>query len=144
MVAAAKQAGITLNLQSGYRSYNFQVTLYNRYVQQQGQAVADTQSARPGYSEHQTGFAADLGGTSQPSCNVEACFGDTPEGKWLAAHASEYGFIIRYPADRDSTTGYVYEPWHVRYVGTELAAEMRAKGVATLEDFFGTGNAASY
>lgn len=144
MVAAAKADGITLNLQSGYRSYNFQVSLYNRYVDQQGQAVADTQSARPGYSEHQTGLSADLGGTTNPGCNVETCFGETPEGQWIAAHAYTYGFIVRYPLNRTATTGYIYEPWHVRYVGTDLATEMHKTNTTTLEDFFGTGNAPGY
>lgn len=144
LVAAAQTDGVTFNLQSGYRSYTFQVSLYNRYVQQQGQSVADTQSARPGYSEHQTGLAADLGGVTNPGCNVETCFGETAEGKWLAAHAYEYGFIIRYPLNRNATTGYIYEPWHVRYVGIDLAAEMHKTNITTLEDFFGTGDAPGY
>jgi len=144
MADAAKAGGLTLTLESGYRSYNFQVNLYNTYVKQQGQAIADTQSARPGYSEHQTGLAADLGGTTKPSCNVEQCFADTPEGKWLAANAYKYGFIIRYPLGKDSVTGYEYEPWHVRYVGTDLSAEMHNDGVQTLEEFFGLPAAPSY
>ncbi len=144
MVAAAKTEGIGLNLQSGYRSYSFQVSLYNRYVQQQGKAVADTQSARPGYSEHQTGLAADLGSVSHPECDVEECFGTTPEGKWLAANAYKYGFIIRYPQGLQNVTGYIYEPWHIRYIGVDLATEMHNTGVLTLEDFFGTGAAANY
>lgn len=144
LVAGAKQAGLTLNLQSGYRSYNFQVNLYNGYVKQQGQAVADTQSARPGYSEHQTGLAADLGGTTTPSCNVAQCFATTPEGIWLAANAYKYGFIIRYPQDLTQITGYEYEPWHVRYIGTALAAEMHAEGIRTLEQFFGLPSAPNY
>jgi D-alanyl-D-alanine carboxypeptidase len=144
MVAAAKTDNINLNLQSGYRSYDFQVTLYNRYVQQQGQASADSQSARPGFSEHQTGLAADLGGTTRPGCNVESCYADTAEGKWLAEHAYEYGFIIRYPAGKTSVTGYVAEPWHIRYVGVELAREMHLKGVQTLEELFGLEAAPDY
>jgi zinc D-Ala-D-Ala carboxypeptidase len=144
LVNAAKTQGITFNLQSGYRSYNFQATLYNSYVKQQGQSTADRQSARPGFSEHQTGLALDLGGTTDPACNVEACFADTPEGKWLAANAHQYGFIIRYPADKESTTGYIYEPWHVRYIGVDLAAEMQAKNIDTLENFFALGAAPTY
>jgi len=144
MVAAAKQDGVHLDLESGYRSYSFQVTLYNSYVKQQGQAVADSQSARPGYSEHQTGLAADLGGTSNPSCNVEDCFSDTPEGKWLAANAYKYGFIIRYPADKVKVTGYIYEPWHIRYIGTDLSNELHNKGIETLEEFFGLPAAPDY
>jgi zinc D-Ala-D-Ala carboxypeptidase len=144
MVSAGNQQGVKLNLQSGYRSYNFQVNLYNRYVQQQGKAVADSQSARPGYSEHQTGWAADLGSVDNPNCDVAACFGDTADGKWLAANAYKYGFIIRYPKGMDNVTGYIYEPWHVRYVGTALSTEMHNRGIATLEEFFGTGNAPDY
>lgn len=144
MIAAAKVDGVSLNVQSGYRSYNFQVTLYNRYVQQQGQAQADTQSARPGYSEHQTGFSVDLGGATRPSCNIETCYGDTTEGKWIAEHAHEYGFVVRYPEGKTSITGYVYEPWHLRYVGTELSTEMNKTQVLTLEEFFGLEAAPTY
>lgn len=144
MAADAKAQGLGLNLQSGYRSYSFQVALYNRYVSQQGKAVADTQSARPGYSEHQTGFAADLGSDSHPECDVEACFGTTAEGKWLAANAYKYGFLIRYTEGNDKITGYIPEPWHVRYVGVELSTEMHNQGIATLEQFFGLPNAPDY
>lgn len=144
MAAAAKNDGITLNVQSGYRSYNFQVNLYNSYVRNDGQAQADRESARPGYSEHQTGLAADLGGVTNPSCNVAQCFGDTAEGKWLAVHAYEYGFIIRYPADKQSVTGYEYEPWHVRYIGTDLSQEMHKQSVTTLEEFFGIAGGETY
>ncbi|HEV7454579.1 MAG TPA: M15 family metallopeptidase [Candidatus Saccharimonadales bacterium] len=144
MVKAAADAGIHLNLQSGYRSYSFQVTLYDGYVKQQGQTAADRQSARPGYSEHQTGLAADLGGTSLPSCNVADCFGATVEGKWLAANAYAYGFIIRYTTDKEATTGYEHEPWHIRYIGTELSTEMHAQGVETLEEFFGITGGTAY
>jgi D-alanyl-D-alanine carboxypeptidase len=144
MIAAAKEQGLSLNLQSGYRSYAFQVSLYDRYVQQQGKSVADTQSARPGYSEHQTGWAADLGSVSHPNCDVENCFADTAEGKWLAANAHTYGFVIRYLHGKDSTTGYIYEPWHVRYVGTALATEVYNQGNEPLETFFGLPGAPNY
>jgi D-alanyl-D-alanine carboxypeptidase len=144
MVAAADQQGVHMNLQSGYRSYDFQVSLYNGYVRQQGQAVADSQSARPGYSEHQTGLAADLGGRSNPGCDVQACFATTPEGKWLATNAYLYGFIIRYPEGKTPVTGYTFEPWHVRYIGTKLATEMHNKNVLTLEEYFGLPAAPDY
>lgn len=144
MVADGKQQGAAFNLQSGYRSYSFQVSLYNRYVKEQGQSVADSQSARPGFSEHQTGFAADLGSVPHPECDVEECFGTTNEGKWLAANAYKYGFIIRYPQNMQSVTGYIYEPWHVRYIGVELATEMHNQGVQTLEQFFGLPDAPDY
>ena len=144
MYAAAAAEGVEFNVQSGYRSYNFQVNLYNRYVQQQGQAEADSQSARPGYSEHQTGLTVDLGSTTKPSCNVETCYADTVEGKWLAANAYKFGFILRYPEGETNTTGYVYEPWHFRYVGTDLAAEMHKQNSTTLEAFFGLEAAPDY
>jgi D-alanyl-D-alanine carboxypeptidase len=143
MVNDAGKQGIKLMLASGYRSYNFQVNLYNGYVKQQGQAEADKQSARPGYSEHQTGLAADLEPASR-TCEVEQCFAATPEGKWLAANAYKYGFVIRYADGKDKTTGYEYEPWHVRYVGTSLATEMHKQHVSTLEEFFGLPAAPDY
>lgn len=144
MVTDAKAVGVNLNLQSGYRSYSYQGSLYNRYVTQQGQAVADSQSARPGYSEHQTGLAVDLGGTSNPSCDVDKCYDSTIEGKWLASNSYRFGFIVRYPIDKQAVTGYTYEPWHVRYVGTELSQEMHTKAVSTLEEFFGISGGESY
>jgi zinc D-Ala-D-Ala carboxypeptidase len=144
LAAAAKTDGLTLTMQSGYRSYSYQTALYNRYVGEQGQATADTQSARAGHSEHQTGLAVDLGGTTRPACNVEDCYKDTPEGKWIAANAHKYGFIIRYPEGKQSVTGYIYEPWHLRFVGTELAADMHGKRVATMEEYFGLPAAPGY
>lgn len=144
MFAAANQQGIQLNLQSGYRSYNFQVALYDRYVSEQGQTTADEQSARPGYSEHQTGLAADLGSPNTPDCEVAQCFGSTPAGQWLAANSYKYGFIIRYPLGKQQITGYEYEPWHVRYIGTELAGAMRAAHIETLEEYFHLPPASDY
>lgn len=143
LFAAAEQAGQPLKLSSAYRSYNYQVGLYNGYVKSQGQSAADAVSARPGYSEHQTGLSADVGPLSG-KCNVQTCFGDTPAGQWLAANAYKYGFIIRYPEGLTNITGYAYEPWHVRYVGTELAQEMQATGTKTLEEFFGLPPAPNY
>lgn len=142
--AAAKIDGVTLNLQSGYRSYTFQEGLYNGYVKQSGQAQADLESARAGHSEHQTGWAADLGGVTQPSCNIAQCFGETTEGKWLAANAYKYGFIIRYTATKQAITGYENEPWHVRYVGSKLSQEMFNDNITTLEEFFGLPAAPTY
>lgn len=139
--AGASRAGMTINPLSGYRSYNTQVATYQRWVNELGQAQADRESARPGHSEHQTGLAIDVG---SGVCNIEQCFGGTADGKWLAAHAHEYGFVIRYPEHKESITGYVYEPWHIRYVGTALATELRSRGVQTLEEFFGLPAAPSY
>jgi D-alanyl-D-alanine carboxypeptidase len=132
LVAAAKAGGNDMYVISGYRSYATQVTTYNNYVKTDGQAQADTYSARPGHSEHQTGLAVDLG---NGTCDLEVCFGNTGAGKWLVAHAHEYGFIIRYPEGKQAITGYQYEPWHIRYVGTGLAAELHKNG-QTMEEFF--------
>lgn len=143
MFAAAQKDGAAMKLSSGYRSYTYQVNLYNGYVKTQGQAVADTQSARPGYSEHQSGLAADVGPLNG-NCNVQQCFANTTAGKWLAANAYKYGFIIRYGNGLDATTGYTYEPWHVRYVGIDLATEMHNKNVLTLEQYFDLGAAPGY
>ncbi|MBD4644500.1 D-alanyl-D-alanine carboxypeptidase family protein, partial [Xanthomonas citri pv. citri] len=82
-----------------------------------GRAEADRVSARPGYSEHQTGLAWDVGDAATPTCDLEACFGDTAAGRWVAAHAAEHGFVIRYPAGAEDETGFAHEPWHLRYVG---------------------------
>lgn len=134
LVLAAASDGLKLMLVSGYRSYGTQQSVYNGYVSSQGQAYADSTSARPGHSEHQTGLAADLG-TVTGKCQLDICFGDTPEGKWLAVNAYKYGFIIRYQKDKQSLTGYAYEPWHIRYVGSDLATQINKSG-QTLEQFF--------
>lgn len=135
MVLAADQAGVHLMLSSGYRSYNYQVGLYNGYVKSQGQALADTQSARPGHSEHQTGLAVDLEPTSR-HCEVEDCFAATPEGQWLNVNAYRYGFLLRYTTAEQAITGYKGEPWHYRFVGTELSNQLHDVHVPTLEQFF--------
>lgn len=140
---AAAGAGNPLMLSSGYRSYDYQVTVYNSEVKAYGQAKADEESARPGYSEHQTGLAADVA-PADGTCDLQQCFGTTAAGKWLAAHAYQYGFVIRYPEGKQSVTGYEYEPWHIRYVGSDLAAEMHKQGVTTLEEFFGLPAAPDY
>ncbi len=127
MTAAAKNEGISLWIASGFRSYERQRTLYNNYVARDGKAAADRYSARPGYSEHQTGLAFDLN-------SLEQSFGETKEGKWLAANCWKYGFIIRYPQDKESVTGYMYEPWHVRYLGKELAKKVYDSGLC-LEEY---------
>lgn len=142
LIAAAKAAGYELALSSGYRSEALQKQFYDSYVVKDGVAGADTYSARPGFSEHQTGLAVDLGRVDQ-KCQLEICFGETAEGKWLEAHAHEYGFVVRYHKGKDAITGYQYEPWHLRYVGRELAAEMKDNGL-TLEEFFGLPPAPDY
>jgi D-alanyl-D-alanine carboxypeptidase len=137
----AAKSGVRFKVISGYRSFQTQQSLYQSYVRNDGQAQADTYSARPGYSEHQTGLAADLGNTSG-SCDLEICFTNTPGGQWLAEHAHEYGFIIRYLEGKTPVTGYQYEPWHIRYVGKELATEL--KNHQTMEEFFGLPAAPAY
>lgn len=143
LFAGAKGAGLKLMISSAYRSYYNQLALYNSYVKSMGQAATDTQSARAGYSEHQTGLAVDVEPSTR-KCEVDPCFADTPEGKWLAANAYKYGFIIRYPDGKEDTTGYIYEPWHIRYVGTDLSTEMKNESVTTLEDFFGVTGGKNY
>ncbi len=127
--SAANSAGYSIPTLSAYRSYDYQGTLYNNYVALDGQEAADTYSARPGFSEHQSGLAFDVGELSYD-------YGDTAAGKWLHQHCHEYGFIIRYPKDKEKITGYVYEPWHIRYVGKSTAKTIYQKGV-TLEEYLG-------
>lgn len=143
MFTAAKKQGFNLMLSSGYRSYSFQMSLYGSYVQTQGKAAADTFSARPGYSEHQTGLAADVEPTNQ-QCDVNQCFGQLPEGEWLAANSYKYGFIIRYTAANHTVTGYEPEPWHVRYIGVAASTEMHKENSPALESFFGLPAAPGY
>jgi D-alanyl-D-alanine carboxypeptidase len=136
MVAAANSQGVHLRLLSGYRSYVTQKQLYNSYVANYGQAEADRFSARPGHSEHQSGLALDIGDADTPSCDITACFADTAGGQWVAAHAAQFGYIIRYSAAKEPVTGYMAEPWHIRYVGPELAKALVVTG-QTLEEHFG-------
>ncbi len=143
MAAAGTKAGVNLELVSGYRSQAYQTTVYNSFVKRDGQAKADTYSARPRFSEHQTGWAADLGRTDG-KCAVADCFVGTKEAKWLAVNAYKYGFIIRYPQGQTAVTGYQYEPWHVRFVGTALATQMHKDKTLTLEGFFNLESAPNY
>jgi D-alanyl-D-alanine carboxypeptidase len=143
LFGAAKQEGLPLMVASGYRSYQEQITVYNNEVKNYGQQTADRESARPGFSEHQTGMALDVEPASR-QCEVAACFGDLPEGKWLAANAYKYGFVIRYTQGSEAVTGYTYEPWHIRYVGKPLANELHQQGNPPLETFFSLGAAPDY
>jgi D-alanyl-D-alanine carboxypeptidase len=142
MAQDAKQEGINLMLASGYRSYSNQTSTYAGFVRNDGVLKADTYSARPGHSEHQTGLAADIEPTNK-KCELEQCFETTTEGQWLAANSYKYGFIIRYQKDTESLTGYEFEPWHVRFVGQELASEIMSQH-QTLEQFFGLPNYTTY
>ncbi len=135
LFGAAKSAGFEFMVASGYRSSELQATYYNNYVATSGQAEADRFSARPGTSEHQTGLSLDVARVDR-KLYLDQAFGEDPSGKWLAEHAHEYGFIVRYPKDKESITGYMYEPWHIRYVGRDLAKELHSKN-QTMEEFFG-------
>ena len=121
--AAEQEAGLIFLARSGYRSYETQVSLYQRYVDQNGQEAADRFSARAGHSEHQTGLAIDVTADSVGG-DLSILFGETPEGIWLKENAHRFGYIIRYLEGRESETGYQYEPWHIRYVGIEAATEI--------------------
>ncbi len=134
MFTDAKAAGLTLRVASSYRSYVDQYIIYNDYVARDGQAAADTYSARPGHSEHQSGLAFDL--KSPAYDGLTLTFADTPEGIWVAEHCHEYGFIIRYPKGKEEITGYMYEPWHIRYLGVDTATEVFESGLC-LEEFLG-------
>ena len=140
--AAAEGAG-GMQMQSAYRSYDRQVSVYAGWVSRLGQVQADAQSARPGFSEHQTGLSVDISPVPL-SCALSACFGSTPQGVWLAANAWRFGFLLRYPADKVEVTGFTYEPWHFRYIGPELSTEMHTVAVSTLEEFFGLPAAPGY
>lgn len=129
MTNAAVKDNISLWICSGYRSYSYQNTLYTNYVARDGKAAADTYSARPGHSEHQTGLAADIN-------YADSRFVGTAEAKWLAQNCWKYGFIIRYPKGKDNITGYQYEPWHIRYLGKETAKLVYESGL-TLEEYLG-------
>lgn len=130
--------GRTMTLVSAFRTYEYQRDLYNQYVRANGQAAADRFSARPGYSEHQLGLAVDIG-ESGSGCGLGQCFGGTRTSQWVAQNAWRYGFVVRYPDGAESITGYMYEPWHLRYVGVELSSHMQRSGVNTLERIFGLG-----
>ncbi|WP_062136131.1 M15 family metallopeptidase [Demequina aestuarii] len=142
MRAAAADAGVAISVGSGYRAYGSQRSIYSEYVSRWGRARADRFSARPGHSEHQSGFAVDVFGSL--GCRLKACFADEPAGEWVVAHGHEYGFIVRYPPGAEEVTGYKHEPWHLRYVGVELATEMRERGIATMEEFFSLDPAPEY
>lgn len=145
MFAAAQADGVQINIQSSYRSYATQVGLYGSYVNQKGQASADTSSARPGYSEHQSGLALDIGDATVPaSCEFTECVATTAAGLWVAQHGADYGFIVRYPNGLQGITGYLYEPWHLRYVGVAVSQDMKTRGFTTYEQYLGKAAAPGY
>lgn len=135
LVAAAKaEEDCTIKLVSGFRSYETQERLHSMYISQDG-SYAARYSAEPGRSEHQTGLAADVSSPSVEYDLVES-YGATREGLWLAENAHRFGFIIRYFEGSEQVTGYIYEPWHIRYVGTEAATEIYENKL-TLEEYLG-------
>ena len=128
---AAEQEGLTLTISSGYRSYNYQITLYDEYVKESGKEAADVVSARPGYSEHQSGLCFDLN-------SIDDDFASSSEGKWVNDNCYKYGFCLRFPEQKEEYTGYKYESWHLRYVGRELAEKLYNNGSwLSLEEYFG-------
>lgn len=145
MFAAAAAAGVSINVKSSYRSFTLQVQLYNSYVAEKGVAAADTTSARPGYSEHQTGLAIDIGdGNAGAACDFNSCFADTAAAQWVAAHGADYGFVVRYRPGAESETGYLPEPWHLRYLGIAVAQDMANQGIHSYEAYLGLPGAPGY
>lgn len=126
----AKKEGMNIIAMSSYRSYDYQVNLYNNYVKTDGKEAADTYSARPGYSEHQTGLAVDVYNLELPYTSFEK----TEEFNWMQENAHKYGFILRFPKDKVDITGYQYEAWHYRYVGKEVAKYIHNHNM-TLEEY---------
>ena len=124
---SALNDGVNIYFRDGYRTYDYQNTLYNNFVNWYGTEMADISAARAGHSEHQTGLAIDVSTDAQ-------VFEGTPASIWLSSYAHEYGFIIRYPKGKESITGYKYEPWHIRYLGVEKATEVYNSGLA-LEEY---------
>ena len=131
LLAAARADGVPVRIVSGYRSFT-----------EQSRTYAVSAAARPGHSEHQTGLAVDVGEGS--GCDLRVCFDGTATAAWVAEHGPEHGFVVRYPWGEHGTTGYWYEPWHLRYLGTERAQELARSGAATLEEFSGLPPAPDY
>lgn len=131
---AAESDGVILSIRSAYRSYSTQDGLFRDYASRHGEKEANRFSARPGQSEHQLGTAVDFGGTG---ADFTAAFADTSQGKWLAENAYKYGFALSYPEGREHITGYIFEPWHYRYIGVEEAIAWKESG-KTLREYLET------
>lgn len=142
MYAEAEAAGVPFAIVSGYRDYGYQGELFDGYAASDGVEAAETYSARAGHSEHQTGLAVDI--SECYGCELSVEFGDTPQGIWARENAHRFGFILRYNDGEQPVVGYVYEPWHFRYVGAEIAEDMKEKGVLNLEDYFDLPAAPAY
>jgi D-alanyl-D-alanine carboxypeptidase len=144
LAKAVKKAGAgDLFMQSAYRSYNYQVSVHSSAVARLGLKAGEALAARPGFSEHQTGLAVDVAAIGQ-GCVIRVCFSKTRAGRYVAKYGYRFGFIVRYPDGEKATTGYQYEPWHLRYVGVGLATEMHNTGVTVLENFWGLDAAPAY
>ncbi|HCX65856.1 MAG TPA: hypothetical protein DHN33_11690, partial [Eubacteriaceae bacterium] len=130
----AKENNLDIRSISAYRSFNTQHQIFNRSVENNGIEHASRYSARPGHSEHQTGLVSDVTTPAVVYGLVES-FGDTPEGRWIAENVHRYGFIVRYPEGKEDITGYAYEPWHLRYLGVDLASEVYESGL-TYDEFY--------
>lgn len=135
MRTAAKKEKISLAAVSGYRSYARQKAVFAAWSRKLGVKQASRVSARPGTSEHQTGLALDVG-AANGRCTLATCFANTREGKWLSKNAHRFGFIMRYPKGAEKATGYDFEPWHYRYVGTTIARDMKTKKIKALEQYY--------
>ena len=135
MLKNANAEGLNFAICSAYRSYELQESLYNQSLQSNGETYTEKMYAHPGQSEHHTGYAIDVTSASM-NWGLSQDFADYPDGAWITAHCSEYGFIIRYPRGKEDITGYMYEPWHIRYVGVDAAKEITEKGI-TLEEYLG-------
>ena len=145
MVAAAAAQGVNITVMSSYRSHDTQVGVYNGYVAGKGVAAADTTSARPGFSEHQTGLSIDIGDANAgTACDFISCFADTAAAQWVAAHGAGHGFIVRYARGQEAVTGYLGEPWHLRYVGVAVALDMAVRGIHSYEQYLGLPGAPGY
>jgi ribosomal protein L20 len=131
LVNAAKEEDYYIRGVSGYRSYNYQDSLYNKYVTSDGKENADRYSARAGYSEHQTGLALDISNNKSTYMDFES----TKEFEWMKNNAHKYGFILRYPKDKEKITGYMYEAWHYRFVGTEIATYIKKHNI-TYDEYY--------
>jgi D-alanyl-D-alanine carboxypeptidase len=133
MASAASKENLNIVAMSTYRSYKYQVDLYNKYVKSDGKEAADTYSGRPGHSEHQTGLAVDVYNKEENYTNFEK----TKEYEWMQEHASEYGFILRFPKDKEDETGYEFESWHYRYVGIKAAKYITENNIS-FEEYYAT------
>ncbi len=132
MARSAKEAGYNIRAISTYRSFDYQNNLYTRYSQIDGSKKADTYSARPGYSEHQTGLAVDVDNFITNYTN----FGSTNEFGWMKNNAYKFGFILRYTKENEFITGYLNEPWHYRYVGVGISTKMKQENISSYEEFY--------